>query len=189
MIMTLKHETGSMTKHVTYRKFQSSTSRPIQPMHKEPFIPQIDLLPAKRVLMLDVDGPLQTSKLADFEDMEFVPLLVKLLAKAPDVRVVVSSTHREGRDHYSLLNFFPPALRPYIIGAIPVHPTGRADLGRQREIEEWLSNNRWVEDWRALDDELYLFERDHPNLIAVSPYFGLGDEYAVAQLTKWLTKA
>ena len=150
--------------------------------------PEISLPEGYRVLFLDFDGVLQTSHLPEYIDMEFAGPLAQWLEKAQDVRVVVTSTHREGRDLRSLRKFVPLALRPYIIDATPVDAEGRAYGGRQRECEDWLRLHPEVTNWAAIDDEVHLFDEDCGWLIACSRYYALGHEHSAEQLRHWLVE-
>jgi hypothetical protein len=139
----------------------------------------------RRILFLDVDGVLQTPACGDFDEMEHAPLLEKVLHDNPDIGIVITSTHREGKSLRDLRCFFPPKLAERIVGATPVLPLGRANGGRQLEIDTWLRQHDGIDDYAALDDERHLFNERCHWLIPTSHYVGLDDD-ALQALQTWI---
>jgi hypothetical protein len=128
------------------------------------------------LLFLDFDGVIQTPALPDYLEMEHAPALAHLLGKLGFVQVVVSSSHRENRTLADVRRMLPPALNKWVVGATPVLPRGRADGGRQREIESWLSgHSQNTVPWLALDDEAHLFDTTCQNLVVTHKFVGVDD--------------
>lgn len=73
------------------------------------------------MLFVDFDGVLHRSNGPWFERL---PLLVDWLAKNLHVRLVVSSSHREGTGLSQLRNALPAPRQPCLIGQTPLHQNG-----------------------------------------------------------------
>lgn len=124
------------------------------------------------LLFLDFDGVVQTPALADWQEMEHCQGLRTLLKSIPQLEVVVTSTHREGRDLNSLRALLPEDIAPRVVGATPVTPLGRADGGRQAEIEAWLQELGAPATWAAVDDEKRLYRLGCHGLVLTNKYVG-----------------
>ena len=133
------------------------------------------------VLFLDFDGVLQTPALDDWKNMELCGELLALLVEMPELQLVVSSSHREGRDLEGVRRLLPAAAASRVVGLTPVSPRCRARGGRQAEIEQWLSAHPQVARHAAIDDEAHLFDSSCPWLVLTSPYVGW-DEAATQRL-------
>lgn len=131
---------------------------------------------ASCVLFLDFDGVLQTPALPHWREMELADRLEKLLDQLPDLRVVVSSTHREGRTVADMNYVLPPRVAHRVIGLTPLLPMGRSNGGRQLEIESWLLAHPKVTAWAAVDDEEWLYRPDCPWLVTTHPLVGWNPE-------------
>lgn len=134
------------------------------------------LVAQRPVLFLDFDGVVQTPALSDWLDMEHCGGLRTLLSAVPELDVVVTSTHREGRALESVRALLPEDIAPRVTGATPVTPMGRADGGRQAEIETWLELNGGHRLWVAVDDETHLYRPGCPTLVSTNKYIGWNDE-------------
>lgn len=124
------------------------------------------------VLFLDFDGVVQTPALDDWQEMEHCEGLRALLASIPELEVVITSTHREGRNLPTLRALLPQDIAPRVVGATPVTALGRADGGRQAEIEAWLQERAAAATWAAVDDERHLYAPDCPGLVLTNKYVG-----------------
>ncbi len=133
------------------------------------------------LLFLDFDGVLQTPAWADWREMALCSELEQLLRELPSLRVVVTSTHREGRTLEGIRAMLPHAVAAKVVGTTPVQATGRADGGRQIEIETWLSAHPDVTQWVAVDDEARLYTRGCAWLVQTSKYEGW-DELVTSQV-------
>lgn len=133
------------------------------------------------VLFLDFDGVLQTPKRRQWREMEHCEGLFLLLEQRPQLGVVVTSTHREGKSNADVALMLPDKVAQRVVGATPVLPVGRARGGRQLEIELWLASHPDVSRWVAVDDESFLFSDDCPWLVRTDAMQGWTDHttYAV----------
>jgi hypothetical protein len=126
----------------------------------------------RAILFLDFDGVVQTPALEDWREMEHCQGLWGLLQALPELEIVVTSTHREGRDLPSLRAMLPDGISPRVVGATRVTPLGRADGGRQAEVEEWLLQHGGPVNWAAVDDENHLYRPGCRNLVLTNKYVG-----------------
>lgn len=137
------------------------------------------------VIFLDFDGVLQTPALGHWIEMEHTDALEQLVAAFPELGIVVTSTHREGRSLAELRLLLPESLRSNVIGATEVTALGRAAGGRQREIEQWLQAHPWVTAWVAVDDEQALFRETCDWLVLTHKWIGW-DELTTAEVVRRL---
>lgn len=137
------------------------------------------------VIFLDFDGVLQTPALGHWIEMEHTNSLEELVAAFPELGIVVTSTHREGRSLAELKLLLPESLRSNVIGATEVTALGRASGGRQREIEQWLQVHPWATAWVAVDDELALFRDNCDWLVLTHKWIGW-DEQTTAEVVQGL---
>lgn len=149
-------------------------------------------LPAA-LIFLDYDGVLQTPRLRDWRDFEFLPAFERVLRDFPTVGVVLTTTHRLGRSLDTLRRVYSEDIRAQIVGATPDLICGDADCGRYEEIQQYLREaGRLDTPWVALDDIARLYPRNCPELILCSPYGGFDEmveEALRARLTTLLEKA
>ncbi len=124
------------------------------------------------ILFLDLDGVLQTPALVDWREMEHCDGLRQLLRMCPKLQIVLTSTHREGRDLAGLRALFPADIAVRVIGATAVTAMGRSRGGRQAEIEMWLDAHPCARLWAAVDDEAYLYLPACPWLVVTSKWLG-----------------
>lgn len=128
------------------------------------------------LLFLDFDGVLQTPALEGWLTMELTGGLENLIRQNPLLQVVVTSTHREGKTLEDLRLLLPKQIGARVIGATEVSATGRANGGRQLEIENWLERHEGFSSWAAVDDEPHLFRTGCPWLITTNKYLGWSEE-------------
>jgi hypothetical protein len=128
------------------------------------------------LLFLDFDGVLQTPALEGWLTMELTGALESLVRKNPLLQIVVTSTHREDRTLEGLRLLLPKPIGIRVIGATEVSATGRANGGRQLEIENWLKHHEGFSAWAAVDDETHLFSQGCAWLISTNKYIGWTDE-------------
>ena len=132
--------------------------------------------PAVAILFLDFDGVLQTPAVEDWQEMEHCALLEMLLGELPVLMLVVTSTHREGRSLIDVQRLLPDAVARRVVGVTEVSPKGRADGGRQAEIEAWLRDHPAVTCWVAVDDESHLYAARCPWLVLTHPWVGWDEQ-------------
>lgn len=114
-----------------------------------------------RIIFLDFDGvlhplgldldpartlhgkPVATAR--QVQEFCWLPLLLELLDGHPDVRVVVHSSWRAGRNLHQLQALFG-AHGHLVVGAT------RADLPKRASIKHWLQHHPEVTSWCILDD-------------------------------------
>lgn len=124
------------------------------------------------ILFLDIDGVLRPL-FGDKKDLPFIPRLEAVLRAYPEVEVVISSSWREDHDLESLRALFSLDIRDRIVGRTPVLDYLDHHYIRQAEVLAWLQEQkREGESWIALDDDDWLFEPKHPNLILVNSEVG-----------------
>jgi hypothetical protein len=119
------------------------------------------------VLFLDFDGVLHPRTSGT---VRHAPALERLLAKHPQVLVVVSSTWKHSNSVADLRGWFSRDFAPRVVAVTPDLPHGVGS--RQREIEAWLRANP-AKQWLALDDEPRLFEPNCPWLYLTNTADGL----------------
>lgn len=124
------------------------------------------------VLFLDFDGVLQTPGVEGWQEMEHCEGLQALLNLRPSLHVVVASSHREGRTVADVRLMLHPAIAQRVIDVTPVLPLGRANGGRQVEIETWLAQHPSVTKWASVDDEAFLYSRNCDWLVRTHPHVG-----------------
>lgn len=129
----------------------------------------------EELLFLDFDGVLQTPALADWQEMEFIHELEDILQIRPELFVVVVSTHREDKSLEEVKALLPASVASRVVGVTPVRADGRADGGRQREIEDWLSAHPGCSTWVAVDDDARLYEQGCPWLVPTHAWIGWQD--------------
>lgn len=95
-----------------------------------------------------------------------------LLDEMPELRVVVTSSHREGLGLSGVQGLLPTAVARRTIGVTPLTPRCRARGGRQDEIEAWLAEHTSVSRFAAIDDEPHLYAQGCPWLVVTHPWIG-----------------
>jgi hypothetical protein len=124
------------------------------------------------IIFLDFDGVLHRGTSGTFRKL---PLLDELLARHPQVGLVLSTNWRQAHDLEGLRDYFTPVSAARIIGVTPDLPVSRHGW-RQREIEAWLAANRHVTGFVALDDSPDLFTGRWPHLLLTDGREGLTPE-------------
>lgn len=124
------------------------------------------------VLFLDFDGVLQTPGVEGWREMEHCEGLEALLNLRPSLHVVVASSHREGRTVADVRLMLHPAIAHRVMDVTPVLPLGRANGGRQLEIEAWLAQHPSVTKWASVDDEAFLYSQNCDWLVRTHPRIG-----------------
>ena len=136
-----------------------------------------------KLLFVDFDGVLHPASAPAGARFSRVDLLAAVWPTA-GCDMVISSSWRNAFPLATLIRYFPPALRPSVIGA-----TGEPHRGpfpRYEEIKTYLRRHRPLADWRALDDSWIEFPKQCPELIRCDPNHGL-QEPQVRCLQTWLS--
>ena len=146
-------------------------------------------------LFLDFDGVLQPfegrHRHSLFQGIDGAPdakRLADVLKPFPAVRIVISSSRREGRTLDELRELLPRRLSWRVIGMTPVLPivSGTDVAGsRYREIDLYLGQYPAAQHWLALDDDASLFPPGLPYLILCEDGF---DERAARRLETELSR-
>lgn len=133
-----------------------------------------------KTIALDFDGVLHTSPENPFTQM---PLLEQcLLPHLNKVEIVISSSWRFSHSITELRDMFPTTLRPLVVNV-----TGPAFIGsyaRFMEISRYVKDYG-VNDWIALDDSSWEFQKGCPQLVECNPRMGL-QPAQVEIIEKWL---
>ena len=143
-----------------------------------------------RLIFLDFDGVLH-AECGSARLFEHLGQLAKVLKPHPEVRIVVSSSWRNGHDDGELKQFLQE-LADRVIGKTPK----LAGFLRQHEIEAWLYDNPVchadgdpqslaISPWIAIDDMPRLFKPGCPWLLVTDPLTGM-DQKAWGCLQAWL---
>lgn len=130
------------------------------------------------LLFLDFDGVLHPR--ATKNPFVHIPRIQEVLRDFPTLRVVISSSWREGMPPAEIQKLFSEDLRDRIIGATPMvdfkYPPGPVGH-REEEIRIFMAQIEYREEkWLALDDEAPFFTPGCPNLILCNSLTGLDDE-------------
>lgn len=131
-------------------------------------------------LFLDFDGVLQTPALESWVEMEHAQAVLELLTEMPHLGVVVTATQRETSPWSEVLGLLPSAIAGRVLGATDVTTMGRAQGGRQAEIEAWLARNPHIRTWVAVDDESLLYQPGCPWLVQTHKWMGWTEETSQA---------
>jgi hypothetical protein len=136
-----------------------------------------------RILSLDFDGvlhPLGTGTTTiSTTHFGWLPVLERLLAAHPDVRVLVHSSWREA---------YRPEELQMLIGPLEKRFVGAAPMGQRYEsVLWWLQMNPAYSSYRILDDDATEFPDPLPDeLVLCDPLQGVSDPLVQAQLRSWL---
>lgn len=124
-----------------------------------------------RILFLDFDGCLHSAHALNAPFCH-APWLARALRRFPDVKVVVTTSHRV-RLSIEQIRVLLGKLGDRVIDATPDLREEKV-RGRQREIEAWLKKHP-CDDFVVLDDQAVLFEPGWPPLILCPARTGLDD--------------
>ena len=138
---------------------------------------------SRAVLFLDIDGVLISERFLD-EDPEAAEQgglcpracsqLRRLLDAVPELRIVVSSSHRLGKTENELFDWLATAAgldRSRLVGRTP-HLPGES---RAREIEYYLSKNPGLLRWAVVDDHSVSL-KSRERVLLTDPELGLTEE-------------
>mmetsp|Transcript_2617 Transcript_2617/g.7877 ORF Transcript_2617/g.7877 Transcript_2617/m.7877 type:complete len:220 (+) Transcript_2617:228-887(+) len=112
---------------------------------------------AKKIIFLDVDGVLHSVYVQVLKDQSkcFDPRCMDVLRQVAEEHradVVLSSNWRLDSEGWKIVQ---KQLRKYnirLIGKTPVIETSSPQANRVTEIHQWISENRWMSGWIAIDD-------------------------------------
>ena len=133
------------------------------------------------ILFLDFDGVLhpQYDGQQVPSDVAFchLPRFEAVMRCFPNVEIVISSTWREQFELNTLRARFSPDIALRIIGVTPLSAdmlTANEPKIRECEIISWLQvNNRQGEEWIAIDDCAWQFNKHKNRLIVCKGYIGM----------------
>lgn len=128
------------------------------------------------ILFLDFDGVLHEMKRSRGE-LCLRPHFEDVMRDLPHVDIVISSAWRKKYSVDELRALFSPDIAARILGVTPdlvgdgvEQPSEHV---RESEVKAWLRDHgREQEHWVALDDCLWNFEEDCPNLVEVDETIG-----------------
>lgn len=135
--------------------------------------------PYAYLLFLDFDGVLHRGTSGTFRKL---PLLDQFLARHPQVGIVLSTNWRMSDSLETLKDYFTdPETAKRIFDVTHDLPATRHG-SRQREIEHWVREHRFIGSFTALDDSPDLFDPRWEHLLLTDPREGL-TEADIALLT------
>lgn len=112
------------------------------------------------VVFLDFDGVLHPPNCRAAQLFSNLPRLKRALTEYPEVRIVVSSSWRQGRT-LSRLKEHLGSVSARVVGCTPILPYQRDRPHRGLECTSWIAENAPHVPWLAIDDEPYLFSPNH----------------------------
>lgn len=136
-------------------------------------------------IFLDFDGclhPQGTPALdEDFRPIDnpalfqWLPILERILAPFPDVKIIISSDWRALMDDPTLIR---------LLGSLGPRFDGVVEIRRSPRAEELLleATRRGLEHWIALDDHTSVRESDDPRFVRCDPLMGISDPNVQAEL-------
>lgn len=133
---------------------------------------QCDVKAVTAVVAVDIDGVLQTPALQDWHEMEHAGALCEILEEMPHVGILISATDRETSSIADIVAMLPEGIARRVVGMTDVTKTGRANGGRQSEIEAWLARHPHIETVVAVDDEAFLFDEHCRYLVQTFKWMG-----------------
>ena len=133
---------------------------------------QCDVKSMTAVIALDIDGVLQTPALQDWQEMEHAGPLMEILEEMPHLGVLISATDRETSSAEDIVASLPDAIARRVVGVTDVTKGGRANGGRQVEIDAWLARHPHVKTVVAVDDEAFLFDERCQYLVQTFKWMG-----------------
>jgi len=137
---------------------------------------------SNKLLFLDFDGVLHSTTTSIENLFQRASLLNELLVELP-CPIVISSSWRFHLELGDIKSKFVDPLSSLIIGK-----TGPPEIGRwprYSEIKKYLTLNKPLMDWRALDDAFLEFPDDCQELILCHPKNGLSEK-EIMKLRSWL---
>lgn len=135
----------------------------------------------RKIVFLDFDGVLSKGFNKKFEK---VGMFCQWLREHPDVEVVISSAWRIDRTLEQLRRFFEADVQHQIISSTPQRLSDYEIHQRQREIEQWISENIHEPlTFVAIDDAPELFLPNWPHIIYTETFDGLKFQH-LQELTK-----
>lgn len=133
---------------------------------------QCDVKSVTAVVAVDIDGVLQTPALQDWREMEHAGALCEILDEMPHVGVLISATDRETSSAADIVAMLPDKIARRVVGMTDVTKDGRANGGRQVEIEAWLARHPHIQTVVAVDDEAFLFDEHCRFLVQTFKWLG-----------------
>jgi hypothetical protein len=133
---------------------------------------QCDVKSVTAVVALDIDGVVQTPALQDWQEMEHAGPLIEILEEMPHVGILISATDRETSSPADIVAMLPEKIASRVVGMTDVTKDGRANGGRQAEIEAWLARHPHIETVVAVDDEAFLFDERCSYLVQTFKWMG-----------------
>ncbi len=154
--------------------------------------------PCPPLLYLDYDGVLHHEDVRRYRDrgivvahghlFEHAPVLERLLAPYPALRIVLSTSWVRALGFHRSKGYLPPALSSRVVGAT-THTSMRLSEMGVRGAEVWgdVQRRRAHPRWVAIDDDDYGWnELARPHLVLSHPERALGDSEVAAKLASAL---
>jgi hypothetical protein len=135
-------------------------------------------------LFLDFDGVLHPDDAAYLDNdskpeglllFRWAPVLMEILSKFPDVKVVISSSWRFMWEYEELLSFIPEDLRSRIVGIT------NPNLNRYPAIADYVEKHE-IKNYVILDDMPLEFPRVCKELIICKPTKGVNNPLVIKKL-------
>ena len=137
------------------------------------------------VVFLDFDGVLHPANCRAAQLFSNLPRRQRALTEYPEVRIVVSSSWRQGRTLLWLRERLG-GFGARVVGVTPTLPYQRDWPHRGFECTRWIAENAPHVPWLAIDDEPHLFSSNH-RVVGCDPSLGFTDE-ASKEIQRHLTE-
>lgn len=155
------------------------------------FVPTLSPLEDK-ILFLDIDGVLHPDDVASFTQdrtaptgvnlFRWAPILVELLNKYPEVKIVVSSTWRCLFPYTILMDLLPLGIKERVIDVTEPKLYDRWDAIKEYIVRHKL--NKYI----IIDDDYKAFPYRCPELVRCYPNVGLSKKQTLDNLTQHLDR-
>jgi hypothetical protein len=146
------------------------------------------------ILFLDFDGVLHPEPCLREQAFCQLPRVERILRDFASVEIVISSTWRldwkdPAESTSQMRKHFSADIAPSVIGVTPDHrylerstaPKGLGEYQREWECRSWLRTHRKKgTPWLALDDRVWWFQPNSPNVMIVPFYSGFTDDHEAA---------
>ncbi len=129
------------------------------------------------IIFLDFDGVLHPSPSGERGIFFHLDRFEAVLREFPFVKVVISSSWREGYPEDVVTGIFSEDIQRRILGITPLGD-GEPPFHRHAEIQAWLSETAYRGPWIALDDAKNEFPENCEQLLLCQTAVGFDDKVA-----------